>query len=83
MSVVKDNGEMLRQVLLRRPSANRIDYFEDVAWIDNAVAKVGKRVCGEDGVVWTVVETYNAKPFADVDKLRDTWKRFADVLDGH
>jgi hypothetical protein len=81
MSIVKDKGEMLRQVLLRRPT--RQGHAEDVFWIDNSIAKVGKRVRDEDGVVWLVAETYSAKPFADVDLHHRTWKAFAAVLDGH
>lgn len=78
MTTVKDRGDMLRQVLLRRPSEH--GYYEEVFWIDNAVAKAGKRVRDDDGLIWTIVEIYSARHFEDVDKLRAAWKRFAEVL---
>jgi hypothetical protein len=81
VSSVIDKGEMFRQVLLSRPIEN--GRKDEVCWIDNDIAKVGKRVRTEDGIEWTIVATYNAKHFADVDSLRSTWKRFAEVLDGH
>lgn len=75
----KTKGEMLRQVLLRR-QLHDAGYSEDVFWIQNELAVVGKRVRDEEGIVWRVQEVYNAKPFSDVDKLRAAWKRWADVL---
>jgi hypothetical protein len=68
---------MMRQVLLRSGTK------EDVFWIRNEVARVGKRVVDEDGVVWTVAEAYNARPFKDVDRQIRTWAEFAETLDGH
>lgn len=82
MTTTKSKGELLRQVLLRR-QLHDTGYTEDVFWIQNAMAKVGKRVRDEDGVVWRVQEIYNTKTFHDVDILRDTWKQFFDALDGH
>jgi hypothetical protein len=67
---------MMRQVLLRSGSKH------DVFWIRNEVAKVGKKVVDEDGVVWTVAEAYNARPFKDVDLQIRVWAEFAETLDG-
>lgn len=75
-------AKMLRQVLLRRPRGES-GYMDDVVWIDDELAHKGKRVQDEDGIVWVVKETYNAKPFEDVDKQREVWKRFSDILRGH
>jgi hypothetical protein len=77
----KDKGQMLRQVLLRRPVDN--GHAEDVFWIDNTLARVGKRLRDDDGVVWTVIDTYTARPFDDLEAQRDAWKRWAEILDGH
>jgi len=74
--------EVLRQVLLRKPSASG-GYNEDVFWIDNKLARVGKKVLGEDGAIWQIIETYNALEFEDIEKQRAAWKSFAEVLDGH
>lgn len=71
---------MLRQVLLRRPIDRGAAEF--VAWISNELAILGKRVRDDDGIVWTVAATYNAKHFADVDAQRAAWKRWSDVLGG-
>lgn len=74
--------EVLRQVLLRKPSESG-GYNEDVFWIDNKLAKVGKKVVGEDGVVWQIAELYGAREFSDLEIQRGTWKRFADILEDH
>jgi hypothetical protein len=77
---------MMRQVQLSRPGPYRLEQglgseLKDVAWIDNALAVPDKRVRDEDGNVWTVEKVYGAKLFADVDKQREAWKRWSDVLD--
>lgn len=77
MTTVKSSSQMMRQVLLRSGTK------EDVFWIRNEVARVGKKVVDEDGVVWTVTEAYNARPFEDVDRQIRTWAEFAETLDGH
>lgn len=68
---------MMRQVLLRSGTK------QDVFWIRNEVARVGKKVVDADGIVWTVVEAYNAKPFDDVDRMIRVWAELAETLDGH
>lgn len=78
MTTIKSD-KMLRQVLLKELNGTK----QDVFWIDNEVARVGKKVKDEDGIVWVVAEAYNAKLFDDVDKQREAWKRWSDVLDGH
>lgn len=82
--------EVFRQVLLSRPITPYVKwmqhadgYKEDVFWIDNKLAKIGKKVKDEDGVIWTIKDVYNAKEFEDIEQQRATWKRFAEVLDGH
>ncbi len=69
----------LRQVMLVRPSET--GEYRDVAWIDNRLARVGKRVATEDGVVWTVRALYNAKERDDVLVIADTARRYAEVVD--
>jgi len=81
MTTTKARGEMLRQVLLERPIANGTK--RDVFWIRNELAIAGKRVVDEDGHVWTVVETYNAHSFNDVDRQIQVWAEFAKTLEGH
>lgn len=77
---------MLRQVLVEceevSPNGGHVN---DVRWIDNKIARHGKRVRCEDGKIWKIIAMYNAKPFEDVDKLRDAWKQWELVLDrgGH
>lgn len=73
MTTTKSKTKMMRQVKLVREGKPG----EDVFWIDNDVAKVGRRVVDEAGVVWTVVETYNARPFEDVDRQIRTRAEFA------
>lgn len=75
----KTASKMLRQVKLVREGRPG----EDVFWIDNDLAKVGKRVVDAGGVVWRVVETYNARPFTDIDRQIETWAEFAKTLGGH
>lgn len=77
MTTVKASTQMMRQVLLRSGSK------QDVFWIRNEVARVGKKVVDDDGIVWTVVEAYNARPFEDVDRQIRVWAEFAETLDGH
>ncbi len=52
-------------------------------WINNELAKVGKRVVDGAGIIWRVAETYNARPFADVDRQIEVWAEFAKTLGGH
>jgi hypothetical protein len=73
--------KILRQVKLHRPVEGGV--AEDVWWIDNAVAKVGKRVLDEAGVTWVVVEIYGARAFSDIDKVVGVQKVFAKKLDKH
>jgi len=62
-----------RQVLLWR--ATDAGYTQDVAWIRNDLARVGKVVRDESGTVWIVKELYGIQKFgADL-------RRFAKVLD--
>lgn len=66
-----------RQVLLWR--ATDAGYTEDVAWIRNDLAKVGKVVRDEADVVWLVKELYGVqKVGAD---WHSGWRKFARVLD--
>ena len=75
----------LTQVLLTQGAR------QDVVWIDTEFARVGKHVVDLDMCtafavtaiedhVWVVSEVYGTREFADVDKQRAAWKRFADVL---
>lgn len=59
---------MLRQVLLSRPrrpshsdGTDGFGVYQDVFWIDSALARKGKKVIDEEGLVWTVEETYGVK----------------------
>jgi hypothetical protein len=79
MTTTKSKSKMLRQVKLVREGAPG----EDVFWIDNDLARIGKRVVDEAGVVWRVAETYNARPFADVDRQIRVWADFAKTLGSH
>ncbi len=83
MSTTTADTKMLRQVLLREFKPEDQPRKQDVFWIENEFAKVGKKLKDDDGIVWVVVETYNAKLFKDVDKQREAWKRWADVLGDH
>lgn len=74
-TTTKAKTQMLRQVLLRSGTK------QDVFWIRNEIAKAGKRVVDDKGTVWIVVETYNARPFEDVDRQIRTWAEFAETLD--
>ena len=77
MTTTKD---LLRQVLLRRPSESG-GHYEDVFWIDNRWARLGTKVKDEDGVVWQIAELYNVREFIDMEKQRAAWKRFSEVLE--
>ena len=79
MTTTKTPSKMMRQVKLVREDKPG----EDVFWIDNDLARVGKRVVDQAGVVWRVAETYNARPFADVDRQIEVWAEFAKTLGGH
>lgn len=79
MTTTKAKPKMMRQVKLVREDRPG----EDVFWIDNDLAKVGKRVVDEADVVWRVAETYNARPFADVDRQIEVWAEFTKTLGGH
>lgn len=70
---------MLRQVKLHRPVEGGV--AEDICWIDNTVAKAGRRVMDEDGVIWTVVEIYGARAFSKVDLTARVAREFAKTLD--
>jgi hypothetical protein len=72
---------MMRQVKLQRRSTTGLK--EDVFWIDNELAKPGKRVIDTDGIVWIVAEVYNAKPSKELDIEYEAWREFARTLDGH
>jgi hypothetical protein len=74
---------LLRQVLLRRPIGHRGEnaHKEDVAWIDNRFARVGKRLVDEDGIIWTVIETYSVSAPDDLDRRHAAWRRWRDVLE--
>ncbi len=70
------NLELHRQCEVRRPSpaaALTIDgrivhkpagYYFDVVWIKNDIARTGRQVTSADGEVWTIAETWGAKPMA-------------------
>ena len=79
MTTPKAKSKMMRQVKLVRECRPG----EDVFWIDNDLAKIGKRVVDGAGVVWRVAETYNARPFIDVDRQIEVWAEFAKTLGGH
>ena len=79
MTTTKPQSKMMRQVKLVREGKPG----EDVFWIDNELAKVDKRVVDGAGVIWRVAETYNARPFADVDRQIEVWAEFAKTLGGH
>lgn len=79
MTTTKPKAKMLRQVKLVREDQPR----EDVYWIPNELAKVGKRVVDEKDVVWRVAEAYNARPFADVERQIEVWSEFAKTLGDH
>ena len=79
MTTTKAKSRMLRQVKLVREERPG----EDVFWIDNDLAQVGKRVVDEAGVVWKIAEIYNARPFADVDRQIEVWSEFAKTLGDH
>lgn len=79
MTATKSKPKLMRQVKLVREDQPR----EDVYWISNELAKVGKRVVDEAGVVWRVAETYNVRPFADVEQQIEVWAEFAKTLGGH
>lgn len=81
----------LTQVLLQRASGPARGIKQDVFWIDARFAKKGRYVRDlelEEGPyglkpadsTWLVAEVYNTKDFADVDKQRAVWKRWAEVL---
>ncbi len=72
---------MLRQVKLLRRSPR--GHIEDVFWIDNALAKKGKRVVDDEGIVWIVAEVYTAKPSKELDIEYEAWREFARKLEGH
>lgn len=69
---------ILRQVELSRKSEYGWKHL--VVWIDNRLARLDHRVQDDDGIIWTVTALYNKKPFADVAKQREAWKRWAEVL---
>lgn len=81
-TAARDRGEMLRQVMLERERDGG-GFKRDVFWIRNELATVGRRVVDEAGFVWTVVEAYNARRFADVEAQIKTWSEFAKTLEGH
>ncbi len=70
---------ILRQVMLVRPS--EIGEYQDVCWIRNELARVGKRVQDENGVVWTVRELYNSKERDDVLVIANTARNYAEIVD--
>ena len=76
-TTTKTPSKMMRQVKLVREDRPA----EDVYWIDNELAKVGKRVVDGAGVIWRVAEIYNARPFADVEQQIETWAEFAKTLE--
>ncbi len=57
MTATKSKSKMMRQVKLVREDRRS----EDVFWIDNRQATVGKHVIDEAGVIWRVAEAYNAR----------------------
>lgn len=74
----------LRQVTLSRPTGrhdgeNRV--AEDVFWIQEEFAKVGKHVMDEDGLIWNVKEVYGRSAVDDLDKRYAAWRRWRDVLE--
>ena len=79
MTAIKSKSKLMRQVKLVREDQPR----EDVYWISNELAKVGKRVVDEAGVVWRVTEAYNARPFTDVERQIAVWSEFAKTLGDH
>jgi hypothetical protein len=74
-------SRVLRQVTLRRASPSGGFYFL-VVWIDEPLARVHKLVRDDDGIIWTVAETWGPKLFEEVDKQHAVWKRWAEVLGG-
>ena len=82
MTTTTKSDIVLRQVLMRRDSGDGVA-LEDVYWIFNELAKVGKHVVDDNGAEWTIIETYGAKKFDDVDKQRDAWKIWHDKLKDH
>lgn len=55
----------------------------DVVWIPKKFATVGKRIrLGNDGQTWTVAKVYDVLSKSRLDAMRDSWRRFSDVLDG-
>ena len=79
MTTTAPKSKMMRQVKLVREGRPG----EDVFWIDNDLAKVGKRLVDDKGVLWRVAETYNARSFEDVDRQIEVWAEFAKTLGGH
>lgn len=70
----------LRQVTLRRD--NNMYYQEDVCWIDDRLARVGKLVRDEEGRHWKVWELHGVKQSDDLEREYRTWRSFREVLDG-
>ena len=74
-------SQKLRQVTLRRD--HNMYYQEDVCWIDERFAVVGKTVRDEDGRHWKVWDVHGVKTTKDLERDYRTWRKFAEVLDGH
>lgn len=85
--------ERLTQVMLTRASGPSRGCQQNVCWIDSKLAVKGRKVrdleLEADGApwgmkledcLWVVTEVYNTRLFADVEKQRSVWKRWADVL---
>jgi hypothetical protein len=68
----------LRQVTLTRPSQDG-QLFE-VCWIDDSLAKVGRRILGDDEIIWKVSEIYGTRDSTEVEKQYLSWKQFDEVL---
>lgn len=72
---------LLRQVALQRSSPGGV--YLDVAWVDDELGRVGKRLRVEaTGEIWTVVEVYGTRRREFVEATRPAQKHMREVVGG-
>jgi hypothetical protein len=78
---------MMRQV--KMVSESELGHYELVCWIDNGLARVGKRLyLDDDGLddrhahVWVVDELYGTREAKDMNREHGQWRQFWEKLGG-